>query len=137
MDTTRPGRPNDDQLRARLDSEQWRVTQEAGTEPAFTGKYWDCHDDGTYHCVVCDSPLFDSDTKFESGSGWPSFFEPMDNDAVETVEDNAHGMVRTEVRCSNCGAHLGHVFPDGPEPTGLRYCMNSASLDHRAAGTAE
>jgi peptide-methionine (R)-S-oxide reductase len=134
MDTTEQGRPDDDQLRVRLDPQQWEVTQEAGTEPAFTGKYWDCHDDGTYHCVVCDASLFDSDTKFESGSGWPSFFEPMDNDAVETVEDNAHGMVRTEVRCANCGAHLGHVFPDGPDPTGLRYCMNSASLDLRRTG---
>lgn len=132
MDTTKQGRPSDDQLRVRLDPQQWQVTQEAGTEPAFTGKYWDCHDDGTYHCVVCDAPLFDSFTKFESGSGWPSFFEPMDNDAVETVDDSAHGMVRTEVRCSNCGAHLGHVFPDGPNPTGLRYCMNSASLEHRS-----
>lgn len=134
MDTTKQGRPDDDQLRVRLDPQQWEVTQEAGTEPAFTGKYWDCHDDGTYHCVVCDASLFDSDTKFESGSGWPSFFEPMDNDAVETVEDNAHGMVRTEVRCANCGAHLGHVFPDGPNPTGLRYCMNSASLDLHRTG---
>jgi peptide-methionine (R)-S-oxide reductase len=120
----------------RLDPMQWQVTQEAGTEPAFTGKYWDCHDDGTYHCVVCDAELFSSDTKFDSGTGWPSFFQPMDNDAVVTVEDRAHGMVRTEVRCANCDAHLGHVFPDGPNPTGLRFCMNSASLDLRPADDA-
>ena len=126
------GRPDLLELRQRLDPLQWQVTQEAGTEPAFTGKYWDHHEDGTYHCVVCDAELFDSETKFDSGSGWSSFFEPMDNDAVRTVEDRAHGMVRTEVRCANCDAHLGHVFPDGPGPGGLRYCMNSASLDHRA-----
>lgn len=129
MDTTRPQRPDEDQLRARLSPQQWQVTQEAGTEPAFTGKYWDCHDDGTYHCVVCGAELFDSDTKFESGTGWPSFFEPKESSAVETVEDRSHGMVRTEVRCANCGSHLGHLFDDGPQPTGLRYCMNSASLD--------
>jgi len=126
-------RPDDAELRLRLDPVQWSVTQEAGTEPAFTGKYWNCHDDGTYHCVVCGAELFSSDTKFESGSGWPSFFEPMDNDAVKVVEDRSHGMVRTEVRCASCDAHLGHVFDDGPNPTGLRYCMNSASLDLAAA----
>lgn len=134
MDRIEQGRPGDDELRVRLDPQQWQVTQEGGTEPAFTGKYWDCHEDGTYHCVVCGAELFDSTTKFESGSGWPSFFEPMHNDSVESFEDNAHGIVRTEVRCSNCGAHLGHVFPDGPNPTGLRYCMNSASLDLHTTG---
>lgn len=132
MDTTKPERPNEDQLRARLSLQQWQVTQEAGTEPAFTGKYWDCHDDGTYHCVVCGAELFDSGTKFDSGTGWPSFFEAKDSSAVETVEDRSHGMVRTEVRCANCGAHLGHLFDDGPQPTGMRYCMNSASLDLEA-----
>jgi peptide-methionine (R)-S-oxide reductase len=105
------------------------VTQEAGTERPFTGIYWDCHDDGTYRCVVCGRELFRSDTKFESGSGWPSFYQPVEDGAVELLEDRSHGMVRTEVRCGDCGAHLGHVFPDGPRPTGMRFCMNSASLD--------
>ncbi|MCP4435773.1 MAG: peptide-methionine (R)-S-oxide reductase MsrB [Actinomycetia bacterium] len=126
-----PIRPSDDELRARLDDLQWVVTQEAGTEPAFTGKYWDHHDDGTYHCVVCDIELFSSDTKFDSGTGWPSFWEPLSDDRVKTVEDRSLGMVRVEVRCGNCDSHLGHVFPDGPNPTGQRFCMNSASLDHK------
>ena len=126
-----PIRPSDEELRERLDDVQWIVTQEAGTEPAFTGKYWDHHEDGTYHCVVCDVELFSSDTKFDSGTGWPSFWEPLSDDRVSTVEDRSHGMVRVEVRCANCDAHLGHVFPDGPNPTGQRFCMNSASLDHK------
>jgi peptide-methionine (R)-S-oxide reductase len=126
-------RPSDEELRERLDPLQWQVTQEAGTEMAFSGKYWDMHDDGTYHCIVCDTELFDSDTKFESGSGWPSFYEPLNHDAVVTIEDRTHGMVRTEVRCATCDAHLGHVFPDGPQPTGQRFCMNSAALNHRPA----
>jgi len=120
-------------LRQRLSEEQFQVTQCSATERAFTGKYWDCHDDGTYHCIVCDAQLFSSDTKFESGTGWPSFFDPMTNDAVATVVDASHGMVRTEAICASCGAHLGHVFDDGPGPTGLRYCMNSASLDLKPA----
>jgi peptide-methionine (R)-S-oxide reductase len=120
-------------LRQRLSEEQFQVTQCSATERAFTGKYWDCHDDGTYHCIVCDAQLFSSDTKFDSGTGWPSFFDPMTNDAVATVVDATHGMVRTEAICAACGAHLGHVFDDGPGPTGLRYCMNSASLDLKPA----
>jgi len=121
-------RPTDDELRARLTPEQYAVTQQAGTERAFTGVYWDNHEDGTYRCIVCDTPLFSSSTKFESGSGWPSFWEPLAGDAVELRTDLAHGMVRTEVVCANCEAHLGHVFDDGPRPTGQRFCMNSASL---------
>jgi peptide-methionine (R)-S-oxide reductase len=128
-----PIRPTDDELRARLDDMQWRVTQEAGTEPAFTGKYWDHHEDGTYVCIVCGVELFSSDTKFDSGTGWPSFWEPLEDERVTAVEDRSMGMVRTEVRCANCDAHLGHVFPDGPHPTGQRFCMNSASLDHKPA----
>ena len=120
-------------LRQRLSEEQFQVTQCSATERAFTGKYWDCHDDGTYHCIVCDAQLFSSDTKFDSGTGWPSFFDPMSNDAVATVVDATHGMVRTEAIGAGCGAHLGHVFDDGPGPTGLRYCMNSASLDLKPA----
>lgn len=120
-------------LRERLSAEQFQVTQCSATERAFTGKYWDCHDDGTYHCIVCDAELFSSDTKFDSGTGWPSFFDPMTNDAVTTKVDSSHGMIRTEALCAKCGAHLGHVFNDGPGPTGLRYCMNSASLDLKTA----
>jgi peptide-methionine (R)-S-oxide reductase len=118
----------DAEWRDRLTPEQFEVARKAGTERAFTGEYWDCHEDGTYTCVCCGAPLFSSETKFESGTGWPSFFEALDTDAVEEDTDTSHGMVRTEARCGNCGAHLGHVFPDGPRPTGLRYCMNSASL---------
>jgi peptide-methionine (R)-S-oxide reductase len=111
-----------------LTAEQFHVLREAGTERAFSGRYWNVHDDGTYHCAACDAPLFSSDTKFESGTGWPSFYEVLANDAVELVEDRSHGMVRTEVRCHRCGSHLGHLFLDGPNPTGMRYCMNSAAL---------
>lgn len=123
--------PADDELRDRLTPMQYEVTQNAGTERAFSGIYWDTKDDGTYHCIVCDEALFHSDTKYDSGSGWPSFYEAIDPDKVTVNEDRSHGMVRTEALCTKCGAHLGHVFPDGPQPTGDRFCMNSASLDHK------
>jgi peptide-methionine (R)-S-oxide reductase len=120
--------PTDDELRTRLTPLQYEVTQRAGTERAFSGEYWDTKDRGTYRCVVCDTELFSSDTKYDSGSGWPSFWEAIDPEKVTLTVDRSLGMVRTEVTCATCGAHLGHLFPDGPRPTGDRFCMNSASL---------
>jgi len=121
-------KPDDAELRARLTPEQYHVTQEKGTERAFTGEYWNHKEDGKYHCIVCGELLFDSSTKFDSGCGWPSFYQQVTPEAIDVQGDQSHGMVRDEIVCHKCGAHLGHVFPDGPRPTGLRYCVNSASI---------
>jgi peptide-methionine (R)-S-oxide reductase len=120
--------PTDDELRQKLTPIQYEVTQHAATERPFTGEYWNVDDDGTYHCIVCDEPLFSSETKYDAGCGWPSFTDPLEQEKITRKVDRSLGMVRVETVCANCGAHLGHVFPDGPGPTGDRFCMNSASL---------
>lgn len=125
---------SEEEWRELLGEETYRIARQCGTEPPFTGKYYDHHEDGTYLCVACGADLFDSTSKFESGSGWPSFWAAVDEQRVATRVDRGHGMVRTEILCGRCGAHLGHVFPDGPPPTGQRFCVNSASLAFRPRG---
>ena len=119
---------SDAEWKSELTNEQYRITREAGTEPAFSGKYYDNHEKGIYHCLCCNESLFSSKEKYDSGSGWPSFCQPINNKKLDEIKDSRHGMVRIEVRCPVCDAHLGHVFKDGPQPTGLRYCINSESL---------
>ncbi len=121
----------EEEWKARLTPEQYSITRQKGTERAFTGKYWNNHENGKYYCICCGAELFESSTKFESGSGWPSFYQPVESSAVAEHSDNTLGMRRVEISCTKCGAHLGHVFEDGPNPTGLRYCVNSASLDFK------
>ena len=128
---------NDTQWRERLTAEQFRITQQQGTEAPFSGAYWNHWESGTYSCVCCGQELFRSDAKFDAGCGWPSYFEPVRDGAIEERPDTSHGMVRTEVRCARCGAHLGHLFHDGPPPTGLRYCINSAALSFRPDGAVQ
>jgi len=124
----------DEEWKRKLTPEQYEIARRSGTERAFTGQYWDCKEDGTYRCVCCNAALFSSDTKYDSSSGWPSFYKALEKSAIREIEDTSGGMRRVEVRCAGCDAHLGHLFPDGPRPTGMRYCINSASLDLQKKG---
>ena len=120
---------SDEKWKDKLTEEEYKVTRQCGTEPPFSGKYYNHKEDGVYRCVCCDATLFSSSTKYDSGSGWPSFYDAVNKDAIKEIEDNSLGMKRVEIKCAKCDAHLGHVFPDGPNPTGMRYCVNSLSLD--------